>query len=122
MSYARLPLPILLFNALCGIADAIYETVYLCAKETAIGSWSFIFSVIVEFMQMLAFPLQLILIVSDDTSALRAFMDNFLSWPGITGEAVFMIPSSAWLAIYIATLLWIVAIISLSIFVGYQSM
>ena len=101
--------------------DSVYETVYLVAKDTEIKSWWYMLVSFVEFLQLLAFPLQLLVSATSNAEEASVFVDNFLSWIGMTGNSFNKLSDEVSLAIYAATCAWILIFIGFTALTGYQS-
>ena len=103
------------------LADSIYETVYYVAKDTSTNFWWYSFVTLVEFAQLMAFPIQLLVATAPYAEEVELFLDNFLVWTGLTGNSFDSISGSLGLAVYVGTLAWIILFIGFTIFAGYYS-
>lgn len=109
-------------QSLLEIADGLYETLYLCAKDTRAVPWFFVLSIVVDFFQLLAFPLQLIFEVTEEgaNSAMENLLDSFLSWISLSKKAIERFGEGFWIFIYSSTLLWVSVLVGLVVLIGYK--
>eukprot|EP01138_Halocafeteria_seosinensis_P012737 gb/GECG01013013.1/.p1 GENE.gb/GECG01013013.1/~~gb/GECG01013013.1/.p1 ORF type:complete len:1765 (+),score=203.56 gb/GECG01013013.1/:1-5295(+) len=103
------------------LQGAFYETIYLCAKDTNVRPWFFILSIIVDFLQLLAFPLQLIFKVAEaNTSGMHSLLESLLSWLSFTQQAIDKLGQGLWLFIYVVSVLWTGTLVGLVALIGYN--
>eukprot|EP01138_Halocafeteria_seosinensis_P007466 gb/GECG01007631.1/.p1 GENE.gb/GECG01007631.1/~~gb/GECG01007631.1/.p1 ORF type:complete len:141 (+),score=3.07 gb/GECG01007631.1/:1-423(+) len=97
------------------IRDGLYETLYLCAKDTRVLPWFFVLSIVVDFFQLLVFPLELIFQVTEEhsTSGLNGLLGSFLSWLSFSRKAIERLGEGFWVFIYVITLVWVTVLVAM---------
>lgn len=102
-------------------AGAVYETLYLCAKQSGVKSWWFYLCVLVDFFQLLAFPVQHALYLGRKSDAgIKRIYTAFLAWISLTDEAFESVNQRIWVAIYSITGVWTLTYLSLIVLIGYR--
>lgn len=73
-----------------------------------------------DFLQLLAFPMQLMVEVSTSSSGVQTLLESIGSILSLSGDALQRIGQGFWLFAYSATLVWTLLFVGLIILVGYK--
>lgn len=102
-------------------AGAVYETLYLCAKDSRVKKWWLYISILVDFFQLLAFPAQHALRIGGNFGGgFERIFTSVLRWISLTDGTFDILNPELWTAIYSITALWTFTYLSLIVLVGYR--